>query len=711
VVQGIDVVDRTSLLDAALAADDAEICVVPAARDGSKRPGLDTWKQFQRERPSREQVQRWFADDQAQGLGYLCGQVSGGLEMLEFEERAIVAGLYTEFYRLAKAAGLGELVDLIRYGYEEETPSGGVHWLWRCDEVSGNLKLARRPGPGEHDVEVLIETRGEGGFAIAAPSGGTVHPNGGSWELAAGGVDSITTITADERAELLRIARSLDRIPPRDPPRAPSSMPNGDRPGDQFNASTTWPDLLEPYGWVRVYDHGQETAWRRPGKDRGISATTNHTGTDHLKVFSSSTVFDTESTYDRFGAYALLEHGGDLGAAARALHRETAPPTADIDTMTVDEPPADHEPPDNDPAQPPSSLPVFPVRQTLATPPPEPEPLAAGLANRGEKIVCGAGRAWNKSLLVAQLTYRLAGGDGLFLRDFLIKRPCRSLLCQGEVTRYQSWVRWRKLTDGGDAPDGVDEMFARWKIRTIRKRRRDPIEDCYEEWPEAVLDPRLEATIAERGYDLLVLDPWASYFSGAENSNDETEAALDKLSELSARYSLAVWINHHFSQRGMTDKIDPEDAWRGASRLADWADTRITLVPHYTPKQAQNLGHDRLEARRYLDVRFLTRGAPIDDFSLHRRDDLWLERWEDPHADADADDHVEALIDPVAEAVDARPATILNKQDVFDQLKAAKVKFNANNLAPAILLAAERGLIKAEKSGNTWRIRAIKKTP
>jgi len=80
----------------------------------------------------------------------------------------------------------------------------------------------------------------------------------------------------------------------------------------------------------------------------------------------------------------------------------------------------------------------------------------------------------------------------------------------------------------------------------------------------------------------------------------------------------------------MTDKIDPEDAWRGASRLAAWADTRITLVPHYTPKQAQNLGHDRLEARRYLDVRFLTRGAPIDDFSLHRRDDLWLERWEDP---------------------------------------------------------------------------------
>jgi len=47
---------------------------------------------------------------------------------------------------------------------------------------------------------------------------------------------------------------------------------------------------------------------------------------------------------------------------------------------------------------------------------------------------------------------------------------------------------------------------------------------------------------------------------------------------------------------------------------------------------------------------------------------------------------------------------------VFDQLKAAKVKFDANNLAPAILAAAQRGLITAGKSGNVWRIQACEKT-
>jgi hypothetical protein len=175
---------------------------------------------------------------------------------------------------------------------------------------------------------------------------------------------------------------------------------------------------------------------------------------------------------------------------------------------------------------------------------------------------------------------------------------------------------------------------------------------------------------------------------------------------LSIRYGLAIWINHHFSQRGMTDKIDPEDAWRGASRLADWATTRITLLPHYTAKKAQELGLSRYEARRYLDVRFLTRGAPIDDFSLHRRDDLWLERWDDPDT-GDADDHVEALVDPVVAVVNRATAagqTVLSKQDVKDGLRAARVKFNNDNVVPAVIAAAERGLITAHKVGTVWKI-------
>jgi hypothetical protein len=67
---------------------------------------------------------------------------------------------------------------------------------------------------------------------------------------------------------------------------------------------------------------GDETYWTRPGRERVISATTNYAGSDLLKVFSTSTAFDAARTYSKFGAYALLNHGGDYAAAAGAIRRE-----------------------------------------------------------------------------------------------------------------------------------------------------------------------------------------------------------------------------------------------------------------------------------------------------------------------------------------------------------------------------------------------------
>jgi hypothetical protein len=52
------------------------------------------------------------------------------------------------------------------------------------------------------------------------------------------------------------------------------------------------------------------------------SATTNYRGSDLLKVFSTSTEFDIERTYDKFAAYVRLEHQGDWKKAAQTLARE-----------------------------------------------------------------------------------------------------------------------------------------------------------------------------------------------------------------------------------------------------------------------------------------------------------------------------------------------------------------------------------------------------
>ena len=80
---------KSDILLRALQLANTGISVVPVATDGSKRPGLDTWKQYQERRPTTDELMRWFSD--AQGVGVICGKVSGNLEMLELEGRAVAA--------------------------------------------------------------------------------------------------------------------------------------------------------------------------------------------------------------------------------------------------------------------------------------------------------------------------------------------------------------------------------------------------------------------------------------------------------------------------------------------------------------------------------------------------------------------------------------------------------------------------------------------
>src|SRR5439155_10347438 len=131
-----------SVRAAAHAARAAGLCVVPPREDGTKMPLPDTWKQFQRRRPTAEEFDAWYADER-DGLGAPMGAISGNLECLEFDERAI----YQRYVELAHAGGLGELVERIRAGYEEATPGDGFHWPYRCAEIAGNTTLARRPTP------------------------------------------------------------------------------------------------------------------------------------------------------------------------------------------------------------------------------------------------------------------------------------------------------------------------------------------------------------------------------------------------------------------------------------------------------------------------------------------------------------------------------------------------------------------------------------
>jgi hypothetical protein len=292
------------------------ISVIPPMMDTSKRP-IEKWKQYQSTRCDENQVSRWWGSNQ--GWGAVCGKVSRGLEVLEFDTREV----YDRFGATAFSLGHGKLVERIEAGCVDDTPSGGVHWPYYCEEVRGNTKLAERPDPSvPHGRKALIETRGEGGFCIFAPSYGKVHPSGRPYIRRRGSIDTIATLSPAERQTLFDLAITFDEMPKPEKPKATQtagSKTTGDglRPGDDFEARASWDDIL--VGWTVLHEQGGRKYLRRPGKDTGWSATINHGGDDQLYVFSTSTAFEPRKFYSKFAAYTRLEHGDDFSAAAKAL--------------------------------------------------------------------------------------------------------------------------------------------------------------------------------------------------------------------------------------------------------------------------------------------------------------------------------------------------------------------------------------------------------
>lgn len=252
----------------------------------------------------------WWKEKAMTGVGVVCGKISGNLEALDFDDRQA----YEDFKSACVAAGLGEQGERIEQGYLEYSPKG-AHWLYYCKVIEGNQKLAMAD-----KATVLIETRGEGGFIIVAPTYGDVNPKG-DYVLISGGPETIQTITPDEREGLLSVARSLCKLPKKPPaplPKAATTAPTGTSPLDDYTLKTTWADILEPLGWSHVYERDGKTYWRRPGKDIGVSATTF--GEDGVfYCFSSSTSFEVQESYTKAGVYAHLNHGDDFKAAAKAL--------------------------------------------------------------------------------------------------------------------------------------------------------------------------------------------------------------------------------------------------------------------------------------------------------------------------------------------------------------------------------------------------------
>lgn len=297
----------------------AGISVIPVALGGAKNPAIDAWKEYQERLPSDAELLLWFGAKRRAAFAAIAGRISGHLEVLDCDE----AGLFPLFCEACEDAAPGLLARLVLV----ETPRPGYQlWYRHPGPSEGGLKLARGMRGEPARKTTLFETRAEGLYAVAPGSHPDVHETRRRYTVLQGDPFAPPGVTAEERALLLTCARALDEIAEEEAKPAKRQQRDscgGERPGDDFNLRADPEAMLVAHGWEVARRVGETVYLRRPGKERGWSASLNHVAPGIFRVFSANAdPFEMGKSYDAFGIHAHLEHSGNFPAAARALRKQ-----------------------------------------------------------------------------------------------------------------------------------------------------------------------------------------------------------------------------------------------------------------------------------------------------------------------------------------------------------------------------------------------------
>jgi hypothetical protein len=319
-----------SPLESALAYLRARTSIIPVRLDGSKAPQLRIWGKYQEQPADEDQLREWFDREQPPGIGIVGGKVSGGVFVLDCE----FLDLFEEWVALVEAQAPGLIARLPIVHTPGKDEKGGRHVYARSSGPAvPSRKLARitaaeaEQRTGDPRRTTAIEVKGERGYVLAPGCPAECHPSGRLYQHIAGpAIEETPTLDDAEVELLLACARALERGDKASADKRPEPAADARRPGDDFDRRASW-DNVFPSGWKKVWEHGEVTYLRRPGKDIGVSATIGYCkserGGPKLYVFSTNAEpFEAERSYSKFEAYTVLHHGGDFKAAARELARQ-----------------------------------------------------------------------------------------------------------------------------------------------------------------------------------------------------------------------------------------------------------------------------------------------------------------------------------------------------------------------------------------------------
>lgn len=506
-----------------------------------ERDGKPTWKPFQEAIVHPHDLDGWCASDLG-AYAVVCGEVSGGLIILDFD----VPRLYDAWRQAA-----GELASNV---VVQQTGGGGYQAAFRCDYPGANDKLAWIEDDAQDSGRTIgIETRGEGGYAVAPPS---LHPTGQRYRVIQGSFASIPKLPQAHADALVDAARKLCECPFTRQQKAAVAEAAKKRVAarkvkqvgtsviDTFNERYDVVQMLEKNGYRRIgtrmiRPNAENTS--EPGVQLFASEKNGRLVSYH---WSTNDPLNDGHAHDAFSVFCHFAHGGDVSKAVRAAALELG-----LDKPKAEEP-RKREPGDDDDKEVPPSASIElkgyfgDIHSGKVYAVPWKYPLLSKLTNAllpgTTTCVIGDPGVGKTFLILDNILFWHSGGyrPAVYFieknRRFHIQRLLAQLEGNGRYCDDFDWIKENPATFHAAMQKHaafIDEIGECFHSSDGKRVTMESIRDWI-------------VKMAETGHRVIVVDPITAAFAGEKRWEKDDDFMLGCEATMNAHNASLIVINH-----------------------------------------------------------------------------------------------------------------------------------------------------------------------
>lgn len=267
--------------------------------------GSVSWKHYQSNPITKEQLESDYNQPNTKGFGIACGY--GNVEVIDIDLKILSSlkeqqDFWNEYLQLLRD-NINDFDDkFVIY----KTVNNGYHILYRCEFIEGNKKIAKLKGY----KEAIIESRGKGGYVFIYEK-----------QVSKLTYTEIGEISIKDRETLLECSRFYNYI---------EEQPEDNKLKNESNVDvTTWDDYNKRTSIYDVIGNDFNIVRRLSDKTiiKRIGAKSAHSGYIYndsgcMYLFSTGTIYPNEKLISPFTAYSYKNHNGNFKDAAKDLYKQ-----------------------------------------------------------------------------------------------------------------------------------------------------------------------------------------------------------------------------------------------------------------------------------------------------------------------------------------------------------------------------------------------------